>query len=236
MSGLLFLTSCNPDNLKTDPVIKTIDPTGSWQNSENDSLVLAFGIVEGNDTNRVFICDQTSKSSGCLWADFKSNNTLVFDDSKVPEFIIEKNFNNQLILKTTAGVANKYEGTYFSVSWPEGSCGYFSKAGNTIGVIEDVCIVGEWYTLVPDPFGGLSTLVYKNYHYNGNGEIIFPDQNKTISFKWNISTDPLNKLLFEYQFTDPDYSDVSYGFICTSSGLALGLDGKSWIRKSIVCY
>ena len=78
-------------------------------------------------------------------------------------------------------------GTYIAALWIEGNCGYSTLAGNKIGINEDDCIVGKWYTLAPDPYGGPNQLLYKDYYSNGTGLLVIPDESKTIHFRWNLS-------------------------------------------------
>ncbi len=232
----LLLNACNKPSASGDPKIITIEAAGSWQSTTNDSIVMAIDIIENEDSNRVLICDQTFKGNGCTWGHYNNDNTILFDNPNLPELTVENPSFHELKLSTANGASNSLTGTYSYTDWTEGTCGFFSRPGNKIGVVSGNCIIGNWYTLVPDPFGGQNQIIYKNYNYDGTGELILPNDDKTIGFDWKISGEPDNTLLYEYQFSDTTYSDVSYAFDCNATGLALGVDGKSWIRINKVCF
>ena len=234
--GGILLFACSKNNPFIDPPPTPIEARGVWQLSGNDSIKLAINILENEDSNRVFFCNLSQGSSGCNWGHLMSDNTIIFDNSALPKLNALKINNISLKLSSVDGSPNIFEGIYSSTSWIEGNCGFFSLSNNRIGFVEANCIIGNWYTLVPDVFGGPNKILYKNYNYNGTGELIIPEENKTITFNWNISSQLNNTLLNEYQFSDTSYVNVTYGFECTSTGLALGVKGKSWIRKSVVCY
>lgn len=233
----ILVYSCNSNNPLVDPQTQlSLQAIGSWQLTGNDSITMAIGVFENEDSNRVLICDMRSDGNGCLWGHLNSNNTISFDNGKFPVLSVEELFNKKLNLSTTNGSQFSATGTYDSKTWIQGFCGYYTITGTTIGIVDKNCIIGKWYTLATDPFGGPNYIIYKDYNLDGTGQIVIPDENKTVSFKWNISGYPTNTLLNEYQFSDTSYTNVSYGYECTASGLALGVQGKSWIRKNLVCY
>ncbi len=227
---------CGKTTIIDSPKIITLNAVGSYQLLRNDSISMAIENIENEDSNRVFICDPTYNGSGCTWGHFYSDNTIRFDDHKLPELNVESPAFRELKLSTADGSVSSLTGTFKYTAWTEGTCGFFSMPGNKIGMVSGNCIIGDWYTLVTDPFGGPNRLIYKNYNYDGTGELIIPDENKTVNFSWNISGEPNNTLLYEYQFSDTTYADASYAFECNATGLALGVQGKSWIRKNLVCY
>ena len=233
----IFFYSCNSNNPSVNPQTQvTLQAIGSWQLENNDSITMAIGVFENEDSNRVLICDMRSDGNGCMWGQLNTNNTISFDVSNYPVLSVEELFNKKLNLTTANGSEFSVTGTYKAITWIQGYCGYYTISGTTIGIVDKNCVIGNWYTLVTDPYGGPNQLVYKDYNLDGTGKIVIPDENKTISFKWNITGYPANTLLNEYQFSDTSYSNVSYGYECTATGLALGVQGKSWIRKNLVCY
>lgn len=236
MAGI-FIYSCNTNSPPVNPQSQVIlNAKGAWQLGDDDSVTMAIGVFENEDSNRVLICDMRSDGNGCMWGHLNSDNTISFDNSKFPDLSVEELFNKKLNLSARNSSQLTMTGTYNSITWIQGACGYYTIVGTTIGIIDKNCIIGNWYTLATDPYGGPNQIIYKDYNSDGTGKIVIPDENKTISFKWNISGYPTNTLLNEYQFSDTSYTNVSYGYECTATGLALGVQGKSWIRKSLVCY
>lgn len=233
----IFIYSCNTNNPSVDPQSQvTLNAIGAWQLGSDDSVTMAIGVFENEDSNRVLICDMRTDGNGCMWGHLNKDNTISFDNSIFPDLSVEELFNQKLILSTANGSQLTVTGTYNGITWIQGYCGYYTITGTAIGIVDKNCIIGNWYTLETDPYGGPNRVVYKDYISDGTGKIIIPNENKTISFKWNISGYPTNTLLSEYQFSDTSYTDVSYGYECTATGLALGVQGKSWIRKNLVCY
>jgi hypothetical protein len=232
----LVLYACSKTTTIIDPPPLTFNAGGSWQLAGNDSIVMSVGVIENEDSNRVLICDMTSKGKGCMWGHLNSDHSISFDDIKFPDLLAENVSNNILKLSTPDGSQNPVTGNYNTKTWIQGNCGFYTIAGTTIGFVDKNCIIGNWYTLAPDPFGGPNQIIYKDYNLDGSGKLIIPDENKTITFKWDITGYPSNTLLNEYQFSDTSYVNTSYGYECNATGLALGIQGKSWIRKSVVCF
>ncbi len=209
-----------------------IDPSGVWIKQNNIAFSLIIGQLHAQPGNRILFCDESLTGIGCALGTLNDDNTINLDNEDYPDLSLE--LSDEIIyISPLSGVSQTFTGNFERTEWNDGSCGLYIKDDNRIGPLDNNCIVGEWYTLVRDPFGNQSKVIYKNYIRGGGGELINPDENITITFEWYVTNDNAGDIIHEINFSD-GRPDQQYAYFCTEEGLALGTGG-SWIRRNLQC-
>ena len=225
----IFLSNCNDEDGINGG---DIDPSGIWIKQNNPAFSLIIGRLESQPGNRVLFCDESLTGIGCALGTLNNENTIILDDETYPVLSIELS-NDIIYISPKSGVSQTFTGNFEQTKWNDGNCGLYINENDHIGPLDNNCIVGEWYTLVRNPFGNQSDVIYKNYFRGGDGELINPDENITITFEWFTTDDNSGDIIHEINFSD-GRPDKVYAYICTEEGLTLGTGG-SWIRRNLQC-